>query len=136
MGRSKVSGARGSERLRGEQERWEGETLKPCLERGGERLQAFTTQSVKWPIKSLYTPLDLGEVGFDYLTDCGFPGEFPYTRGTEANGYRTQLWTMSQVSGFGTGADSARRWRSISRARRICVFTVDRLRLSACAISR
>jgi methylmalonyl-CoA mutase N-terminal domain/subunit len=52
-------------------------------------------------------------VGFDYLTDCGFPGEFPYTRGTEANGYRTRLWTMSQVSGFGTGADSARRWRSM-----------------------
>jgi len=113
MGRSKASGGGGAERLRDEQQRWEDESLKPCLERGGERLQSFTTQSVKWPIKSLYTPLDLGEVGFDYLKDCGFPGEFPYTRGTEANGYRTQLWTMSQVSGFGTGADSARRWRSM-----------------------
>ena len=88
MGKSKASAAEGADRIRGEQERWEHETLRPCLDRDGERLEAFTTQSVKWPTKSLYTPLDLAEVDFDYLTDCGFPGEFPYTRGTEANGYR------------------------------------------------
>jgi hypothetical protein len=43
MGKSKASGPEGAERIRGERERWELETLKPCLERGGERLQAFTT---------------------------------------------------------------------------------------------
>jgi methylmalonyl-CoA mutase N-terminal domain/subunit len=111
--KSKTTGAGSAETLRGEKARWERETLKPSLDRDGERLQAFTTQSVKWPINSLYTPLDLEQVGFDYLKDSGFPGEFPYTRGTEANGYRTHLWTMSQVSGFGTGADSAKRWRSM-----------------------
>ena len=113
MAESKAPTAGSDGAIRSEQERWERETLKPSLERDGERLQAFTTQSVQWPIQNLYTPLDLERAGFDYLTDSGFPGEFPYTRGTEPNGYRTQLWTMSQVSGFGTGADSARRWRSM-----------------------
>jgi methylmalonyl-CoA mutase N-terminal domain/subunit len=113
MGKSKPAGAGSTETVRSEKERWEREILKPSVARDGERLKEFATQSLKWPIKSLYTPLDLEEEGFDYLTDSGFPGEFPYTRGTEADGYRANLWTMSQVSGFGTGADSAKRWRSM-----------------------
>jgi methylmalonyl-CoA mutase N-terminal domain/subunit len=111
--KSKASGTGSDETLGDEKARWERETLKPGVDRDGERLEAFATQSLKWPIQSLYTPLDLEQVGFDYLKDSGFPGEFPYTRGTEANGYRSHLWTMSQVSGFGTGADSAKRWRSM-----------------------
>jgi methylmalonyl-CoA mutase N-terminal domain/subunit len=113
MAEPKTPAAGSAGAIRSERERWERDTLKPSLERDGERLQAFSTQSVKWPIENLYTPLDLERAGFDYLADSGFPGEFPYTRGTEPNGYRTQLWTMSQVSGFGTGADSAKRWRSM-----------------------
>jgi methylmalonyl-CoA mutase N-terminal domain/subunit len=113
MAEPKTPAAGSDGAIRSERERWERDTLKPSLERDGERLQAFSTQSVKWPIENLYTPLDLERAGFDYLADSGFPGEFPYTRGTEPNGYRTQLWTMSQVSGFGTGADSAKRWRSM-----------------------
>ena len=113
MEKSKASGTGSDETLGDEKARWERETLKPGVDRDGERLEAFATQSLKWPIQSLYTPLDLEQVGFDYLKDSGFPGEFPYTRGTEANGYRSHLWTMSQVSGFGTGADSAKRWRSM-----------------------
>ena len=30
------------------------------------------------------------------------PGEFPYTRGIHATGYRGKLWTMRQFAGFGT----------------------------------
>ncbi|MCP4039826.1 MAG: methylmalonyl-CoA mutase [bacterium] len=91
--------------------RWTRETLRPEIEREGERKEGFTTQAMKWPIKPLYTPADLDEIGFDYLVDNGFPGEYPYTRGTEADGYRTNLWAMTQVAGFGTGEDSAKRWR-------------------------
>jgi len=90
--------------------RWRQETLQPQREASGERKSAFTTQAMKWPIEPLYTPADLDEIGFDYLADCGFPGEYPYTRGTEPGGYRTKLWSMTQVSGFGTGEDSAKRW--------------------------
>ncbi len=90
---------------------WEEKTLAPALERDGERKPAFTTQAMRWPIRSLYTPADLEDIGFDYLRDVGFPGEYPYTRGTEPNGYRTRLWTMTQVTGFGTGEDWAKRGR-------------------------
>ena len=97
--------------IRERQEKWEAETLRPSIERDGERLEAFTTQAMHWPVKNLYTPQDLEDVGFDYLNDVGFPGEYPYTRGTAPNGYRTNLWTMSQVTGFGTGDEWAKRGR-------------------------
>ena len=64
------------------------ETLDPALAREGERLPRFETQALHWPVERLYTPLDLEAIGFDYLRDVGFPGQFPYTRGTEPNGYR------------------------------------------------
>jgi methylmalonyl-CoA mutase N-terminal domain/subunit len=66
---------------------------------------------MKWPVNRLYTPADLDAIGFDYLRDVGFPGEYPFTRGTEANGYRSDLWTMMQVTCFGTGEDWAERGR-------------------------
>jgi len=50
------------------------------------------------PLRLLYTPLDI-QVSFD--EDIGFPGDFPYTRGIEAAGYRKSLWTPSQYAGFG-----------------------------------
>ena len=90
---------------------WERETLKPKLSAAPERKQAFTSQAMNWPVNRLYTPLDLMDADFDFQRDVGFPGEYPYTRGTEANGYRSELWTMMQVSGFGTGEDWAQRGR-------------------------
>ena len=90
---------------------WQSQTLDPALEQQGERLPRFETQALHWPVERLYTPLDLEAIGFDYLRDVGFPGQFPYTRGTEPNGYRSALWTMTQVTGFGTGEDWAKRAR-------------------------
>lgn len=90
---------------------WEAGTLAAELAARPERRAAFTTQAMHWPVERLATPADLDAVGFDYLRDLGFPGEYPYTRGTEANGYRSQLWTMAQVTGFGTGGDWAKRGR-------------------------
>jgi methylmalonyl-CoA mutase N-terminal domain/subunit len=90
---------------------WECHTLARKLEQSPERKDEFTTQAMKWPVNRLYTPADLDAVGFDYLRDVGFPGEYPFTRGTEANGYRSDLWTMMQVTGFGTGEDWAERGR-------------------------
>ena len=39
------------------------------------------------------------------------PGEFPYTRGIRQEMYRGRLWTMRQYAGFGTAAESNRRYR-------------------------
>ncbi len=58
-----------------EVDRWDRETRAPEVDAQGEREEAFTTQAMKWPIKPLYSPADLDEIGFDYLVDSGFPGE-------------------------------------------------------------
>jgi methylmalonyl-CoA mutase N-terminal domain/subunit len=39
------------------------------------------------------------------------PGEFPFTRGISENGYRDRYWTMRQYAGYGSAADSNRRYR-------------------------
>lgn len=91
--------------------RWEAETRGPFLSSHPERRDPFVTQALGWPIKPLYTPADLEAVGFDYRTDLGFPGEYPYTRSTKPNGHRSQFWTMTQVTGFGKGQAWAKRAR-------------------------
>jgi methylmalonyl-CoA mutase N-terminal domain/subunit len=47
----------------------------------------------------------------DSETEVGYPGEFPYTRGIYPTMYRGRLWTMRQYAGFGTAAESNRRYR-------------------------
>lgn len=94
-----------------ETERWNAETRGPFVATAPERRDPFVTQALKWPIKPLYTPADLDAIGFDYLKDVGFPGEYPYTRSTKPNGHRSSFWTMTQVTGFGKGEDWAKRAR-------------------------
>jgi methylmalonyl-CoA mutase N-terminal domain/subunit len=43
--------------------------------------------------------------------DLGFPGTYPYTRGIQPTMYRGRLWTYRQYAGFGTAAESNRRYR-------------------------
>src|SRR3954464_14006031 len=38
------------------------------------------------------------------------PGQYPFTRGIQPNMYRGRLWTMRQYAGFGTAAESNRRY--------------------------
>ena len=49
--------------------------------------------------------------GWDSDTELGFPGTFPFTRGIQPTMYRGRLWTMRQYAGFGTAAESNRRYR-------------------------
>ena len=39
------------------------------------------------------------------------PGQYPYTRGIHAAGYRGRLWTMRQFSGFATAEQTNRRYK-------------------------
>ncbi len=43
----------------------------------------------------------------------GWPGEFPYTRGLHATGYRGKPWTIRQFAGFGNATDTNERYRMI-----------------------
>lgn len=45
----------------------------------------------------------------------GRPGEFPFTRGIHPTMYRGRLWSMRQYAGFGTAAESNRRYRYLLR---------------------
>jgi len=49
----------------------------------------------------------------DVPTDTGreTPGEFPFTRGIHPTGYRSRLWTMRQYAGFGSAAETNKRYR-------------------------
>src|SRR6185503_12326485 len=55
------------------------------------------------------TPDDVS--GIDPEADIGSPGAFPFTRGIQPDMYRGRPWTMRQYAGFGTAAESNRRYR-------------------------
>ncbi|HSD66642.1 MAG TPA: methylmalonyl-CoA mutase family protein, partial [Vicinamibacteria bacterium] len=58
------------------------------------------------PRERLYGPEALGDPAA-----IGEPGAYPFTRGLHPTGYRGRLWTMRQYAGFGTAAESNRRYR-------------------------
>lgn len=89
-------------------EQWQNTILKDQLQRSPELRYSFTTES-GIPVKRLYTPEDLE--GSDYLSDTGFPGDYPYTRGVYPTMYRGRHWTMRMYAGFGTAEDTNQRFR-------------------------
>ena len=44
------------------------------------------------------------------------PGDFPFTRGIRADGYRSRLWTMRQYAGFGSAEQTNERFHYLLRA--------------------
>jgi methylmalonyl-CoA mutase N-terminal domain/subunit len=60
------------------------------------------------PLKPVYEAVDLPA---DLERDLGRPGEYPYTRGIHAEMYRKRLWTMRQYAGFGSAAETNKRYR-------------------------
>ncbi len=67
----------------------------------------FTTVSGE-EVNVLYGPDDIENI--NYLSDIGFPGEYPYTRGIHESGYRGKIWTMRQFAGFGSPEDTNERF--------------------------
>src|SRR5256886_16768232 len=64
-------------------------------------------------IQPVYRPAD---APVDYSADLGDPGTFPFTRGVQPTMYRGRLWTMRQYAGFGTAAETNRRFRLLLEA--------------------
>jgi methylmalonyl-CoA mutase N-terminal domain/subunit len=60
------------------------------------------------PLKPIYGPADVEHL--DLANDLAYPGEYPYTRGIHAGGYRDRLWTMRQFAGFGNAKQTNERY--------------------------
>jgi len=83
--------------------RWKNDTLGPTLAKFPLRKKRFERSGGE-DVEDLYGPEEPPD-------EVGFPGEFPYTRGIRATGYRGRLWTMRQYAGFGTAKESNERYR-------------------------
>ncbi|HTB92754.1 MAG TPA: methylmalonyl-CoA mutase family protein [Candidatus Sulfotelmatobacter sp.] len=76
--------------------------------KAAERKTQFTTLS-GLPVERLYSEESLPNWNPD--ESLGYPGEFPYTRGIYPTMYRGRFWTMRQYAGFGSAAESNKRYR-------------------------
>jgi len=94
-------------RVAAEREEWEQAELAEFQERQPEHRETFLTDSQR-PVKRVYTPADVAHIDWE---EIGLPGRPPYTRGPYPTMYRARNWTMRQIAGFGTGADTNRRFR-------------------------
>jgi methylmalonyl-CoA mutase, N-terminal domain len=65
------------------------------------------------PVAPVYRPTSPDEA---YPEQLGDPGQFPFTRGVQPTMYRGRLWTMRQYAGFGTAAETNRRFRLLLEA--------------------
>ncbi len=86
---------------------WEKNELGEFMRRQPEAHDDYKTAS-GIPLKRVYTPLDVAP---DRFADLGLPGQYPFARGPYPTMYRGRLWTMRQIAGFGTGADTNVRFK-------------------------
>ena len=95
------------ESLRGAKEAYQ---RKSRAAKSRDDAKEFTTISGA-PLEAVYDPTNAPPLDPQhYLTQLGYPGEYPYTRGIHANLYRGKLWTMRQFAGFGTAKDTNARY--------------------------
>jgi methylmalonyl-CoA mutase N-terminal domain/subunit len=96
------------------QSRWQ-QRYDAALAKGLVRTADFTTLSGV-QVDPVYGPTGSDEEvaaaipGFDRI---GWPGEFPFTRGLHATGYRGRPWTIRQFAGFGNAEQTNERYKMI-----------------------
>ena len=89
--------------------RWQAR-FDDALTAGRVRDADFTTLSGV-DLDPVYGPDD--EAAYPGFERIGWPGEFPFTRGLHATGYRGRAWTIRQFAGFGNAEQSNERYRMI-----------------------
>jgi methylmalonyl-CoA mutase N-terminal domain/subunit len=90
-------------------QRWQ-QRYDAAVAAGRVRDADFTTLSGV-EVAPVYGPADESAVpGFERI---GYPGEFPFTRGLHATGYRGRAWTIRQFAGFGNARQTNERYRMI-----------------------
>ena len=94
-----------AERIAAGQRRWQ-----QRYDASRRREADFTTLSGT-EVEPVYGPPD----GYDdpRMERIGWPGEFPFTRGLYATGYRGRTWTIRQFAGFGNAEDTNARYKMI-----------------------
>src|SRR5471030_2307198 len=94
--------------------RWQ-QRYDAALTKGLVRKADFTTLSGV-EVDPVYGPSGSDEEvaaaipGFERI---GWPGEFPFTRGLHATGYRGRPWTIRQFAGFGNAQQTNERYKMI-----------------------
>src|SRR3569833_2242756 len=90
-------------------QRWQ-QRYDAALAAGKVRDADFTSLSGV-EVDTVYGTADESAVpGFERI---GYPGEFPFTRGLHATGYRGRAWTIRQFAGFGNAAQTNARYKMI-----------------------
>ncbi|MCP2259879.1 methylmalonyl-CoA mutase, N-terminal domain [Streptoalloteichus tenebrarius] len=102
-------GLTGPEEIEAGRERWR-QRYEEARRRGQVRDADFTTLSGV-EVDPVYGPRP-GETvaGFERI---GWPGEYPFTRGLHATGYRGKAWTIRQFAGFGNAEQTNERYKMI-----------------------
>jgi methylmalonyl-CoA mutase N-terminal domain/subunit len=93
--------------IRAARREWDREVVAKAAKRMPLRKDRFSTVS-DIEVPDLVTPSD---VDLHYLTDLGFPGQYPFTRGVQPTMYRGRLWTMRMFAGFGSPKQTNERFR-------------------------
>ncbi|WP_435104033.1 methylmalonyl-CoA mutase family protein [Arhodomonas sp. AD133] len=94
-------------RIDTERRDWEANEVAGFIRRMPERKSEYRTGS-GLPVNRIYTPVDIAETGYE---DIGLPGRYPFTRGPYPTMYRGRHWTMRQIAGFGTAAETNQRFK-------------------------
>jgi methylmalonyl-CoA mutase N-terminal domain/subunit len=81
-------------------------TWERAYDEAAKRQDSFESLSFD-PVPPLGLPDD------EVPEEIGYPGQYPYTRGVHATGYRGRLWTMRQFAGFASVADTNERFRHL-----------------------
>jgi methylmalonyl-CoA mutase N-terminal domain/subunit len=90
-------------------QRWQ-QRYDTALTAGRVRDADFTTLSGV-EVAPVYGPAD--ESAVENFERIGYPGEFPFTRGLHATGYRGRAWTIRQFAGFGNAQQTNERYKMI-----------------------
>lgn len=83
-----------------------------ALAKGQVRDADFTTLSGV-EVEPVYGPTDEQAAADERMDRIGWPGEFPFTRGNHATGYRGRAWTIRQFAGFGNAQQTNERYQMI-----------------------
>ena len=102
----------GSAPERSGRQRWQA-AFDAAAARGQVRDADFTTLSGA-SVEPVYGPED--EALDERMGRIGWPGEFPFTRGLHASGYRGRPWTIRQFAGFGSARQTNERYKMILAA--------------------
>ncbi len=101
-----------ADQIRAGQERWRAR-WDAARAAGQVRDADFTTLS-GLDVDPVYgPPEDADDPRFERI---GWPGEFPFTRGLYASGYRGRAWTIRQFAGFGNAQQTNERYKMILRS--------------------